>query len=469
MLAEDMGLCFVVGGGLWRLRSRISATNKVRCLSSGGWVSRASGSGRQDRPERGAGGGRSEDGSSRGSWNRSDRTGRGPRGSGSGGGGGGGGRSWDKSGDSGRTSGGWNRSEKRSGRPEFGRSGDSRRGGDLDEWKSERGRSSGRSGDSRRGREFDQWKSEKGRSGGGRDRSEAGNRSPRFDGEKSGDARRGNQDDEWYAPRAFNERRERTDEEELSELQVALRSGNDFVFGANPVLAALQCKRRNLMYALWVADSATTRDRSEAKQIFELASRLDIEVKQRSKGDLNAMSGNRPHQGFVLESSPLEMVPITQLDKTEEGFPLWLALDEVTDPMNFGALTRSALFLRTAGIVVSEKNCCSLTPTASKASSGALEVLPIHSAKNLPAFLNKCSENGWRILGAHLHPNSKDVKQFQLDQPTVLVVGSEGTGLRTNVLNCCDEYVQIGGGSVGTVDSLNVSVASGILLHHFLG
>uniref|UniRef100_A0A7S3ED50 rRNA methyltransferase 1, mitochondrial n=1 Tax=Rhodosorus marinus TaxID=101924 RepID=A0A7S3ED50_9RHOD len=464
MFAEDMGMGFVVGGGLCGLPLRISATNKVRCLASGGWGMRASGSGRQDKPDRGAGRGRSEDGSSRGSWNRSDR--RGPRGSGSSGDGG---RSWERSGDSGRLGAGWNRSEKRSGRPEFGRSGDSRRGGELDEWKSERGRSSGRSGDSRRGGEFNQWKAEKRRSGGGRNRAEDGNRSPRFDGARSGDATRGNQDDEWYAPRAFDERRERTDEEELSELQLALRSGNDFVFGANPVLAALQCKRRNLMYALWVADSATTRDRIEAKQILELASKLHIEVKNRSKGDLNAMSGNRPHQGFVLESSPLEMVPITQLDKTEEGFPLWLALDEVTDPMNFGALTRSALFLRTAGIVVSEKNCCSLTPTASKASSGALEVLPIHSAKNLPAFLNKCSENGWRILGAHLHPDSKDVKQFQLDQPTVLVVGSEGTGLRTNVLNCCDEYVQIGGGSVGTVDSLNVSVASGILLHHFLG
>lgn len=220
--------------------------------------------------------------------------------------------------------------------------------------------------------------------------------------------------------------------EDLTELQVAMRSGNDLVFGTNPVLAALESQRRQNMTALWVAEAARGRGQDEARRILQLAEGMELPVKTRSKGDLNALSENRPHQGFVLEASPLSFEPITGLEATERSC-LWLALDEITDPMNFGALVRSAVFLGCAGIAVAEKNCCPITPTASKASSGALEIAPVHAARNLPAFLESSAENGWRILGAHVHSTASPVKELALDRPTVLVVGSEGTGLRTNV------------------------------------
>lgn len=78
---------------------------------------------------------------------------------------------------------------------------------------------------------------------------------------------------------------------------------------------------------------------------------------------------------------------------------MWVALDEVSDPQNFGAILRSALYLGAAGVVTCQRNSAPLSPVVSKASSGAMEVLPVHSAKNLPQFLAACSVNGW--AGAH--------------------------------------------------------------------
>lgn len=78
---------------------------------------------------------------------------------------------------------------------------------------------------------------------------------------------------------------------------------------------------------------------------------------------------------------------------------MWVALDEVTDPQNFGAVLRSALFLGAAGVVTCQRNSAPLSPVVSKASSGAMEVLPVYSAKNLPQLLAACSVNGWAGAG----------------------------------------------------------------------
>mmetsp|Transcript_10935 Transcript_10935/g.33532 ORF Transcript_10935/g.33532 Transcript_10935/m.33532 type:complete len:363 (+) Transcript_10935:365-1453(+) len=279
----------------------------------------------------------------------------------------------------------------------------------------------------------------------------------------------GRQRDQFNAPKAFRSPREEHEEErELSDIQLSLRSGHDLLFGANPVLAALQSRRRSEMYALWIVSSATSRDRPEIVEVVERAKRLDIPVKEASKGDLNSLCDNRPHQGVILEASPLSFEPLSSLPATDQN-EVWLVLDEVTDPMNFGALARSALFLRSSGLAVAEKNCCPMTPTASKASSGALEQMPVHAVRNLPQFLQKCADNGWRVLGASMDTKAVPLKELSLDRPTLIVLGSEGFGLRTNVSNACTEHVKIGAGGVGTVDSLNVSVAGAVLLHHFLG
>jgi len=159
---------------------------------------------------------------------------------------------------------------------------------------------------------------------------------------------------------------------------------------------------------------------------------------------------------------------------------VWLALDEVTDPQNMGALLRTAFFLGVDGVVVSEKNSAPLSPVVSKASAGAMELMKVHSTRNLVSFLEEARAGGWTVVGASV---DKSVLPSELDaaRPTVLVLGSEGRGLRTNVLRACGQLVRVpraqsGAASLaagGTdhsslVDSLNVSVAGAVLLYALL-
>ena len=182
---------------------------------------------------------------------------------------------------------------------------------------------------------------------------------------------------------------------------------------------------------------------------------------------------------------------------------LWLVLDEVVDPQNLGALLRSAYFLgqKKIGILVCSKNSAPPTPVVSAASAGALELMTIYSTSNLPRTLNNAKADGFRIIGASSsvpmrslefddddeEPDNGGDNLRQLydlqdlpvgveedDRPVLLVLGSEGYGLRTLVAKACTEFVRIPSATVESssaetgVDSLNVSVTGGILLWRLL-
>ena len=141
---------------------------------------------------------------------------------------------------------------------------------------------------------------------------------------------------------------------------------------------------------------------------------------------------------------------------------------------NFGAVARSVMFLGAAGVLVSTRNCAPLSAAASKASAGALEALPVHGCDNLPRTLTAARRAGWAVLGADAGGGAAataDVADAAVAAPTLLVVGSEGAGLRTNVRRACSGLVQVREAAAldhGVLDSLNVSVATGVLLHSLL-
>lgn len=146
-----------------------------------------------------------------------------------------------------------------------------------------------------------------------------------------------------------------------------------------------------------------------------------------------------------------------------------LALDEVSDPQNFGALLRSAYFLGVDKVVVCAKNSSPLSAVTSKASAGALELMTVYNAKNMMRFLDNCKTNGWQVVGTAVEDNAISMAELPLDKPTVLVLGNEGHGIRTNMLRRCDHLVKIEHNVQDTlVDSLNVSVCGGILMHHLM-
>lgn len=136
---------------------------------------------------------------------------------------------------------------------------------------------------------------------------------------------------------------------------------------------------------------------------------------------------------------------------------------------------RSACFFGVQRIIASEKNCAALTPVASKASAGALEHVPIHNCANLANSLTEAAAQGWQVLGAAgagAGASQQSGGCGAIDRPTVLVVGNEGAGLRTNVKRACTGLVHIPMAPMYDVDvleSLNVSVATGVLLQALRG
>lgn len=274
------------------------------------------------------------------------------------------------------------------------------------------------------------------------------------------------------------------------------------IYGVGPVLAALSAGRREF-YSLYVqegldlsSNNKKKKDKKGFERILRMADKIRLNVKDVSKHDLNMISDNRPHQGLVLDASPLEMVGIKELEPVsleEENARLWLALDEVTDPQNLGAIIRSAYFFGASGVVLCAKNSAPLSGVVSKASAGSLELMELRACKNMMQFLSSSAENGWRVLGGSVSSRAVPLSEIAPGAPTVLVLGSEGTGLRPLVERSCTQLIKIPGSlpldTVATgdedtdsvdirgqvfpsflaVESLNVSVAAGVMLHHLIG
>jgi len=151
------------------------------------------------------------------------------------------------------------------------------------------------------------------------------------------------------------------------------------------------------------------------------------------------------------------------------GPKIMLILDAIHDPMNFGAILRSAYYFGVS-MVVTSSGCCPLSPIASKASAGVLETMSIHKVENLHDFVREIRECGWHILGTAMPDTdgAKPLSDITVSQRTALLIGNEGYGVSQNIRDSCDESVCImprGKLQVG-YDSLNVSVATGVLLSH---
>jgi 23S rRNA (guanosine2251-2'-O)-methyltransferase len=145
--------------------------------------------------------------------------------------------------------------------------------------------------------------------------------------------------------------------------------------------------------------------------------------------------------------------------------PLLVALDEITDPQNLGAVARTAEGVGATGLIIPERRSAEVTPAVCKASAGAVEHLKIARVRNLADFLSQAKDEGCWIYGAAAGSKT------QYDQPdysggVVAVLGAEGKGLRPRVASMCDDLVSLP--LVGRVDSLNVSATAAVLLYRIL-
>ncbi len=229
---------------------------------------------------------------------------------------------------------------------------------------------------------------------------------------------------------------------------------DNFLWGRHPVLAALANPARRGMGRL-----LATPERAAEIEAQGLAHGHRVEVV-----DLQALTRMLPagavHQGLAFKVQPLEGVTLEDLAEPAEG--ILVMLDQLTDPQNVGAIFRSALAFGARGIIVQDRHVPALAGALAKAAVGATERLPHARVTNLSRALERLADLGWRAVG--LAGSGEQTLEEALDrQPTVLVMGSEGDGIRRLVAEHCDVLAKIP--MPGGFESLNVSNAAAVALY----
>jgi 23S rRNA (guanosine2251-2'-O)-methyltransferase len=185
-----------------------------------------------------------------------------------------------------------------------------------------------------------------------------------------------------------------------------------------------------------------------------------VRVTLESADEITRRSGSDGHQGVCAEVSEFRYVEGDDL--LADGQALIVALDQVQDPQNLGAICRSAECAGAAGVVLPERRAAEVTPAVCKASAGAVEHLPLAQVRNLTDFLNDAKSRGFWCYGAD-GDAKLDYRQVDLNGPVVLVMGSEGRGLRPRVASACDALISLP--LRGRIESLSVGAAAAVLLY----
>lgn len=229
---------------------------------------------------------------------------------------------------------------------------------------------------------------------------------------------------------------------------------NDFLWGRHPVMAALENPaRKGMGRLLATADRAAEleRDGIPNKHKVEVIDSLALE---------RMLPAGAVHQGMAFKVQPLEGVALEDFADPAEG--IIVMLDQLTDTQNVGAIFRSALAFGARGIIVQDRHSPVLAGALAKAAAGATERLPCARVTNLSRALETLADLGWRAVG--LDGSSEETLESALDsRPTVLVMGSEGDGIRRLVAEHCDVLARIP--MPGGFESLNVSNAAAIALY----
>lgn len=227
-----------------------------------------------------------------------------------------------------------------------------------------------------------------------------------------------------------------------------------FLWGRHPVLAALSNPARKGMGRL-----LATADRAADLARDGVPNGHKVEVIEAQALERMLPAG-AVHQGLAFKVQPLEGVALEDLAEPAEG--IIVMLDQLTDPQNVGAIFRSALAFGARGIVVQDRHSPVLAGALAKAAAGATERLPCARVTNLSRALETLADWGWRAVG--LDGSSDELLENALDRrPTVLVMGSEGDGIRRLVAEHCDVLAKIP--MPGGFESLNVSNAAAVALY----
>lgn len=232
------------------------------------------------------------------------------------------------------------------------------------------------------------------------------------------------------------------------------------VFGLHSVRTLLQQRPQRIATLLL----QKAREDARLREVLQLAQQLGIKVEWRSSAELDAMAADERHQGAVAQVRTLESLGEGALDDLldQAGQPvLLLVLDGVQDPHNLGACLRTAEAAGVGAVIVPRDRAAGLSPTVRKVACGAAELVPLIQVVNLARTLRHLQQRQVWIVGTD-DQAPQSLYEADLKGPLAMVLGAEGSGLRRLTREGCDLLVRIP--MQGVIESLNVSVATGITL-----
>jgi 23S rRNA (guanosine2251-2'-O)-methyltransferase len=231
------------------------------------------------------------------------------------------------------------------------------------------------------------------------------------------------------------------------------------LYGRNPVSEALRGCRAGRVGGVWTTAGAAREPWLEG-----------IEVRMASAEEIEHRCGSSAHQGVCADAGAYPYVSSAELLSGSD--PLVVALDQVQDPQNLGSICRTAECAGVAGVAIPERRAAEVTPAVCKASAGAVEHLRVARVRNMADFLAEARRAGCWCYGASAQGASPERAPVPYDAPdyrgagVVLVLGSEGSGLRPRVAKACDELIALP--LMGRIESLGVSAAAAAVLYEIL-
>lgn len=236
------------------------------------------------------------------------------------------------------------------------------------------------------------------------------------------------------------------------------------IFGLHAVNSAITHSSTKITQA-WVDKN---RQDKRLKHIYTELTDLKIPLSIVDRRELDKIAASQNHQGVVIEVDLPGLRSEHQLREdlqTISATPFLLVLDQVQDPHNFGACLRTADAAGVNGVIITKDKSVGITPTVCKVACGAAETVPVYQVTNLARSLRMLQENGLWIVGSSDRAE-QSLYTTDLTMPLALVMGTEESGMRQLTTKHCDYLVKIP--MQGQVESLNVSVAAGIMMFEVL-
>lgn len=242
-----------------------------------------------------------------------------------------------------------------------------------------------------------------------------------------------------------------------------LQEREDIIIGRNAVIETLKGDRT--IETLYISNNKLE---GSIKTIVGIAKEKKILIKEVDKKKLDSMCDGETHQGVIAKITPYrysEVSDILSLAKERGEAPFIVILDEIEDPHNLGSIVRTAELCGVHGIIIPKRRSASVSTTVYKSSVGAIEHIKIAKVTNINAVIEELKQEGIWVYGADIRATEYSY-QVDFSGPCAIIIGNEGRGISKLTVQKCDKLIKIP--MVGKINSLNASVAGGIIMYEVL-